>query len=347
MKIFRARYRQILEDSDPKKSWPQIVKELVSLSLKNKKLPTFYIKKLMYTKDSGNYLDFLTPKEEGTINASPKLHRLEFTSLLKNKLASSLFFERCKLPIPKLMSYNVENLFFKDGKFKKIESISDLMHFFKDLMHTTGKKSLFLKHHGEMGGVGCFLLKESHLEQTLMEIGQNLLNGSFIHQETVVQHPEIDRIYSHSLNTVRFETYLNPQGEKKIRTCYIRFGNNGSIVDNGAAGGIAVPVSIESGQLAETGYKKARGLQKKVKYVKHPESDILFKDFTVPYFEEAKNLAFQCLKFVPDGYIGWDIAITQNGPILIEGNGSPVLSELQYGFKESLIGKEIINEIYS
>ncbi|MGB3776094.1 MAG: sugar-transfer associated ATP-grasp domain-containing protein [Leeuwenhoekiella sp.] len=347
MKVFLARINQIREDNNPKKNWPQIVKELLVLGIKTKKIPTYYVKKFMYLKSSGSYEDFLTPNEVRDINSSQKLHRLEYTSLLKNKLASALYFEKCGLSIPEMPSYNVENLFFHNKKITKLTNIEDLTVFFRKVMQESGKENLFLKHHGEMGGVDCYLLKLTDLEPKLNEIGSILLKGSFIHQEAVVQHDEINKIYEYSLNTMRFETYIDNENQKHIRTCYIRFGADGNVIDNSSAGGIGVPVDVESGQLYEKGFKRAKGTRGASIYLTHPNSDTPFKNFIVPHFEEAKQLVYDCMKYVPNRYVGWDVAISKNGPVLIEGNGSPRLRESPGGFKATSIGREIINEIYS
>ncbi|WP_051907963.1 sugar-transfer associated ATP-grasp domain-containing protein [Flavimarina sp. Hel_I_48] len=347
MKFFLARFNQIREDNNPKKSWSKIIKEVITLSIQNKRIPTYYVKTFMYLESSGNYKDFLTLDEIIAINSSPKLHRLEYTTLLKNKLASALYFEKCGLSIPEMPSYNVEKLFFHKSKFERLETTADLIQFFRKVMQESQKDSLFLKDHGAHGGADCFLLKLGDLEAKLEEIEPILLNGSFIHQETVLQHAELNKIYGHSLNTMRFETYIDRDNKKHIRTCYIRFGANGSVIDNSSAGGIGVPVNIETGQLYEKGFKRASGLNMANIYLEHPNSEHPFEGFIIPHFEAAKQLVFDCMKFVPDRYIGWDVAIAANGPVLIEGNGSPRLRESPHGFKSSAIGREILNEIYS
>lgn len=57
------------------------------------------------------------------------------------------------------------------------------------------------------------------------------------------------------------------------------------------------------------------------KIVAHPDTGVVFEGILVPYFNEAINLginAHKCIKEVPA--IGWDIAVTEHGAVLIEGN---------------------------
>ena len=54
---------------------------------------------------------------------------------------------------------------------------------------------------------------------------------------------------------------------------------------------------------------------------RHPDSGVIFDGYTVPLYHEALQL---CLKahsyFYGIHSIGWDIAISENGPVIIEGN---------------------------
>lgn len=44
----------------------------------------------------------------------------------------------------------------------------------------------------------------------------------------------------------------------------------------------------------------------------------------IPYWDEVVLMLSKAAKLVPEvKYVGWDIAITKDGPCLIEGNTSP------------------------
>ena len=58
-------------------------------------------------------------------------------------------------------------------------------------------------------------------------------------------------------------------------------------------------------------------------FLKHPTSGFVFKNFKVPYFKEVLDLTYKATNFLPDRIIGWDIAITPDGPLLIEANECP------------------------
>ena len=53
----------------------------------------------------------------------------------------------------------------------------------------------------------------------------------------------------------------------------------------------------------------------------------------MPYFKEACEEVLKGIKIIPDRFIGWDVAITPNGPIIVEANTTPHLpsSDIAYG----------------
>ena len=98
-------------------------------------------------------------------------------------------------------------------------------------------------------------------------------------------------------------------------------------VDNWAVGGLLVGVDNETGRLQEWAYYKP-GYGTKVKV--HPKSGIIFKDYELPFFEEAKIMISKYHRLLPNVHsIGWDIAILPDGPCIIEGNDNWEISPMQ------------------
>ena len=60
------------------------------------------------------------------------------------------------------------------------------------------------------------------------------------------------------------------------------------------------------------------------------DSCVVFKDYEIPFFREAVDLALELhTKMYRCHSVGWDIAITEKGPVFIEGNGLWEISLLQ------------------
>ena len=57
---------------------------------------------------------------------------------------------------------------------------------------------------------------------------------------------------------------------------------------------------------------------------RNPLTGVEFEGFQVPFFEEAKQLALDAAACLPGiRIIGWDIAITPDGPEIVEVNDDP------------------------
>ena len=59
-------------------------------------------------------------------------------------------------------------------------------------------------------------------------------------------------------------------------------------------------------------------------YEKHPISQTTIKGFQIPCWKEAREMVIEAAKLSPHvRYVGWDVAITVDGPTLVEGNQFP------------------------
>lgn len=92
-------------------------------------------------------------------------------------------------------------------------------------------------------------------------------------------------------------------------------GAHGTDCSNWHFGGVSINIR-KDGTLDKCGYCK---IDKKITY--HPDSGVVFEDYKIPYFEEAVKLAKRATEcFYGFCSIGWDVAITTDGPTIIEGN---------------------------
>ncbi|WP_373517302.1 sugar-transfer associated ATP-grasp domain-containing protein [Pricia sp.] len=323
-----GRIKVFLMDPNKKNSF-KMCKEVLVLWMTKKEVPMYYFKHL-YKKDIKNYRDYLAPKEVRTIHASKKLHKSEYTSILSNKLNFALYCEKAALSTPALIGHNFGRSFFSGKGIQKISSKGELVDFYAEIFGATDTQAIFFRPLALNGGQGCFKLDRDGFSQQLEAQFKNLLNGDYTHTEAITQHPDIDDIYSKSINTLRILTYIDG-GNIDIISSFIRIGAGGSIVDNGSSGGLFVGIEQESGRLKRTGYRdmKFGGGE----FEKHPDSGFRFVNFQVPFFKEACELAIDGARYIPDGFIGWDIALTPFGPTIIEGNEDPHLfmSDLAYG----------------
>lgn len=158
-------------------------------------------------------------------------------------------------------------------------------------------------------------------------------DDELIIEEYVEQAPELKALHPDSLNTARIVTVLDPSGEPHVIGSIFRIGRDGKNVDNGSSGGILCDLS-ESGEIIKCTDKTGRD------YIAHPNTGICLVGFSIPRWDEAISLVMELASRKPTTrYCGWDVALTTNGWIMIEGNESAELSVMQafgYGYRQRL-----------
>lgn len=151
-------------------------------------------------------------------------------------------------------------------------------------------------------------------------------NTEFVVQKGLRNHPDIDRIYPSSINTIRLVTIKNPSSNKvEPFAAILRIGAHGHRVDNWAMGGLAVKIN-ENGALASEGfYKPGYGTKTNT----HPDTQVAFDNIKIPYYNECIELCCKFHQRLAIHSIGWDVAITPDGPSIIEGNDNWEISLMQ------------------
>lgn len=165
-------------------------------------------------------------------------------------------------------------------------------------------------------GKGLQVMKTEGLSATWFKENHQRTGNDLV-EEYVTQHREVMRLSPSGLNTIRIVTLINSREEVEVLTCRLRISVN-SIVDNMAAGNMVARINIETGIVESPGYFsdiRKRPLEK------HPITGVSITGFQIPYWDEiiamAKNAA---IAGKANRSVGWDIAVTDHGPDLIEGN---------------------------
>ena len=136
----------------------------------------------------------------------------------------------------------------------------------------------------------------------------------YLVEEYVIQHEKLNKLYPKCVNTLRIISFLDDDNNPHILRAIMKFGTTGEI-DNHVAGGmytfldkngtILYPACDDFGHA----------------YYKHPVTNVKLVGFKVPFFKEALELVKKASLVIPEmRYIGWDVAIKKDGPIIIEGN---------------------------
>lgn len=196
----------------------------------------------------------------------------------------------------------------------------------------------FCKKLGGIQGDGAFPLRieagSLYIKQQQISVPElkSMLDDRYLLQQRIIQHDTMRALHPASVNTVRLITFATAS-KVELFAAALRVGTHGSNVDNWAAGGLIIGIDPQRGELRGEGfYKPGYGGRASV----HPDSGIAFKGFKIPYFFEGVELVSRLHGHLRDIHsIGWDVAITPNGPTIIEGNddwegGIPMVLEKDF-----------------
>lgn len=339
-----GRIKVFLQDSN-KKSWLKMGKELLILTWVKREIPFYYFK-FLYRKSVTNYLDYHSFGDMKALINSSLLHNGALNAIIENKLFFSFYAEKAKLKTPELVSYNTGASFFWNGGITTVKTKQEAHAFFSIVFNSLDLEGLFFRPPSEYGGKGCFKMTKNNLEQQLEKYFEVLLKGTYVHTKLIAQHELINQIHGNSVNTLRIITIVTATGHIEFIGGFYRFGVGSSVVDNATSGGFTVGVHMETGKLkAEGHYLMEFG---GATITKHPDTGFVFEGFEIPFYTEILQLLKDALKIFPDRLIGWDIAITTTGPVIVECNSYPhiPLSDMAYGgMLKNKHMRDLLNEV--
>lgn len=194
-------------------------------------------------------------------------------------------------------------------------------------------------HIGEEGQ----LLNPQGVRHSLKDVVQEMSRGNgYIIEECLFNHPELQALNASSLNTCRIVTLVTREGGCRILFATARFGRARAVTDNWSAGGVAVGIDVATGTMG-------RGLllpQFGGEWLdSHPDSGVAFVGKVLPHWTETMALVKRAALTLPwcNG-VGWDVAITPQGPMLVEGNGqwNPSIGQ---AFTGGLLTSELRREL--
>lgn len=192
----------------------------------------------------------------------------------------------------------------------------------------SNKEKIVCKVPNNCGGKGIDILtidKESlKNEYNILKIYNSIMKKEqFILEEYIVQHEELSKLYSGSVNTLRVLSFIDDYGEVRILNTILRIGNKGK-VDNFSSGGMYTFVNDEGEVIVPAIDEKGRIFKD------HPNSHHKILGFQIPNYELVYPFIKKLSNIVPSiRYVGWDLVITDNGIIVIEGNEYPGVFQIK------------------
>ncbi len=351
-KVSKAKlFSEILNDPD-RKPVLTIIKDLLTLGIFYRKFPGHYFSRYLFKKGKLNIKDYF-PDDFLYHGIKPRLNDKECRDMLENKLFFHLYYAQSGIPIPKNLMHNYKSTFWHNGEQLQITSYEDFAILLDKLFEVEPPRdSLFVKKtFWSYGGDKVFKIYRSQVaerSQQLVDLYSEVIKSGFLFQETIIQHTALNRLNPFCLNTIRFDTFIDKEGKIDIISGFLRMSINRSHVDNISSGGCQVGIDLKTGRLKEEGYSTLSYYGVRV-LKSHPITGTVFENLEIPHFDRAKSLVLEAASLIPGlRIVGWDVAIGESGPILIEGNSdygmaSNDLSE--GGYRTNPIFMKVLDEI--
>jgi len=275
-----------------------------------------YLNYELYKRSKKEILEYVTIKDQDKFYeiVSPSAYKTEF-SVKPN------FLKKYKKYIGRDYFYN-ESF----DKFKKFIKAND---------------TFMVKPVDGLGGHGVKKMESKDIKN-LEEFYDEVKKDNLLLEGYVIQNKKVSAICKESVNTIRIMTF-SYNGKSRILGAFMRIGNGNSHVDNFHGGGMGVSINIEEGKL----YGEA--IDKDLRHFEvHPKSGKKFDGFKIPNWDIiTKTVLDAALMSKHIHVVGWDVAVTEEGCVLIEGNRRPGFDLPQvmadHGRRDMM--RDVLNEI--
>lgn len=156
-------------------------------------------------------------------------------------------------------------------------------------------------------------MTDGELEELLKDYPEGMVAESLI-----VQSEELGKFHPQSVNTIRVNT-IRYDDEVEVKWPCLRIGRGASVVDNAGSGGVFAAID-------ENGVTIGAADEKGNSYMHHPDTGLALTGFRIPHWDEACAMVKQLGFMLPENrFTGWDLALTDNGWVMVEGNYTPLI----------------------
>lgn len=196
----------------------------------------------------------------------------------------------------------------------------------KPITGTMGRDVYHVSDDGSAFRVNDDRVSAAELRDLRGELDRHLVS-EFVHQ-----HEYADAIYPDATNTVRMLTVADPDSRVPFLASAVhRFGSDATgPTDNWSGGGFAAPIDVESGRLDRLHtYSTADGLER---LTDHPVTGARVAGERIPEWDRMRSTVLEVADIHAEiPYIGWDVVLSGDGPVVLEGNAAPHLALQQLG----------------
>lgn len=257
------------------------------------------------------YLDYLNP--------------IKYYSLARNKYLTHKILENTGVRTAELYCY-----FQPEGKVIESAEIANSLVDVCRILKAKNVTECVIKTTESSHGHNVYVVNDIEYEDDdckltlfnndVIQLSEIIDHAPIIFESIVRQTAQFASFNKSSVNTIRFMTVLYPDRKARMAGIWMKFGRSGRCVDNAGSGGnIDACVDIATGEIKYV--TEFNGWRNTKLITHHPDSGVLLEGVKIDDWDNivAQVLHFQeCFPYIKAA--GWDIAITDEGPVVIEVN---------------------------
>lgn len=225
----------------------------------------------------------------------------------------------------KVLNYkNLSYEIFKDYYKRDLVCIKDKNDYSVFEEFIKNKKSCILKPFDGHSGENIEIINVDDFNSIDELFDYTLKKTPYVLEELIKQDLGLGIFHEQSVNTVRVVTFQF-KDNISILWAFLRTGQGESKVDNMGSSGYGALIDEDNGKVVSNGFDW-KGDEVKI----HPDSKIKFKGFQIPKWKELLELVKDLSSTLPEMHcVGWDLALTSDGWVLVEGNARPQCVTIQ------------------
>lgn len=174
-------------------------------------------------------------------------------------------------------------------------------------------------------GKGIRILPVTTKEETEEALACIRSVGNGILEEYICQNEVLKELYPKAVSVIRFYSVCSPLGSFLFAPVLTVAHENE--ISNGCQDALTAMVDIRTGEVLT----HAVDQNEMVDYPTHPVTGKAFLGVKIPYWEETIAMLRRAVPLAGRiSNVGWDVAITGEGPLLVEANTIPGFTTAQY-----------------
>jgi putative polysaccharide biosynthesis protein len=158
---------------------------------------------------------------------------------------------------------------------------------------------------------------------------EQFAQGGYLFQTRLAPHPKVAEIVGDQLSTARMFVLVDDHGPTLLRAAW-KIPSGESVADNfWRSGNMLGGIDVETGRIIRVLRRTPDGT---IPVDSHPKTGASFKDLVFPEWDKMREVVMRGAAAVPSCHFqGWDVALTDRGPVLVElegDGGDPIMEQL-------------------